>query len=229
MKYVIYTRVSDKKQDDGTSPETQLEDCLAVVGNAEYIHIADTAKGWLATEKRRKLMAAIDHIHKGDVLLCRSPDRLSRNTEELGVIKAFVRRNGGRIECVIGDLNDEDCTPGEWLVKRVLGLLPEYEIRLLSSRVKRAHQKKCQDNEQLGFLRYGFKSVKGKVVAHKEQQKILALMLQWRKEGNSFRYITQKLNEQQLYNSLGKPWVYESVRQIVSKALLAEENLLGRA
>lgn len=224
MKYVIYTRVSDVKQEDGTSPETQLEDCLTLVGNAAYIHIHDTAKGWLPIEKRPRLLKAIGELEAGDILLCRSPDRLSRDNEEIGAIKSLVRKNKATINVFKGSLKSENMSAHEWLVQTMLAALPEYEVRLLGERIDRAYTKKKEANEAMGYARYGYKSEKGKVIKDEERQRVLQQMIRMKKKGKSIREIVQSLNDAEIYNTVGKPWAYESVRRILNQELAESQS-----
>lgn len=217
MKYVIYTRISSKQQKEGTSPETQLEDCRKVVGRKPYVHIHDTAKGWLPTEDRSKLNAAINQLNKGDVLLVRTADRLCRNVEEMGVIKYLVRIKGAKIQCVIGDFTDADLHPGDWLVSRVLSHLPEYEIRILAARMKRCHAKKRENNEAMGTPPYGLKIVDGKLVEDEEQQETLKMIKSLKDQGLSQRAIVAILNEAGMYNTVGKPWTKTPLAKIMQR------------
>lgn len=226
MKYVIYVRVSDVKQEDGTSPETQLEDCIKYIGKSKYTAIIDTQKGGIPLARRKKLREAIDELESGDVLLALRADRLSRKLENLAVIKYLVKSRGASVETVDGSLKPASEDPMAFALEMMAGVFAQVEVMNTSIRIRRAHKKKREMKEALGFCAYGFRRRGEKIEADPKQQKILESMLAWRAQGMSYREIVRKLNDEGLYNTRGRPWNHAGVYSVINTA---QKNLLVRA
>jgi len=225
MKYVIVTRISDVQQQDGTSPESQLEDCLKYIKGASYIHFHDIGKGGIPLKKRKVLLEAISHLEKGDVLLCPRSDRLSRNGDTIALIKHLVQERGGTIEYADGTKIACGANASDWLQTKMLEVLAEYERLVLSGRIRRAYKQKRAKGEAMGRVPYGYKIIEGFVVEDVQQQAILASMHALREQGKSFREIAQLLNSQGLYNCYNRPWHYPNIHRILKRIESEQGNL----
>lgn len=219
MKYVIYTRVSDEKQKGGTSPDTQLEDCLKHIGRCQYEHVHDTNKGGIPVIKRTVLLDAISLLQKGDVLLCSSPDRLCRSIEEMGAIRHLVREQKGTIEFVKGNSNVDELNPWEWYTHQILGLQPEMERRVMAHRVKRAHKSKREKGEFMGFVPYGKRRIGTQIVEDEEERKQIDFMICRREEGVPYREIAAEMKERNMLNREGRPWNFRSIQRILAREI----------
>ena len=226
MKYVIVTRVSDIKQEEGTSPETQFEDCLKYIKDAKYVHFHDTGKGGIALKKRKILLEAIDTLEKGDVLLAPRADRLSRSGETMALIKYMVKERKATIEYADGTKISLGDNASDWLQTKMLETLAEYERLVLSSRIRRAHKHKKALREVMGRVPYGYKNVNGKLKEDSRQQEILAKIRFLRDSKMTYREIALWLNERGFYNCYNRPWHYPNIYRIMKKEKVAQQESL---
>ena len=226
MKYIIVTRISDVQQEGGTSPDSQVEDCIEYIGpEAEYIHFHDIGKGGIPLKKRKVLLEAISHLENGDVLLAPRSDRLSRNGDTIALIKHLVQERGATIEYADGTKVACGSNASDWLQTKMLEVLAEYERLVLSGRIRRAYKQKRSKGEVMGKVPYGYKNVEGFIVEDPKQQAILSSMHALRGQGKSYREIADWLNEQGLYNCYDRPWHHPNILRILRKNPLECETL----
>lgn len=222
MKYVLYARVSDKKQEDGTSPETQVEDLIAFAGKSKYALVVDTQKGGIPLARRKKLRQAIELLEKGDVLVVARADRLSRRMENLAVIKHLVREQGATVQSLDGSLKPASEDPMALAFEVMAGLFAQIEVMNLGKRMRRCTKHKREKGEAMGFCPYGFKRQGQMLVPDSKQQQTLQRMLSLRSEGKSYRNIVRILNDEGLYNTRGDPWNLAGVHSVINTALKDE-------
>jgi DNA invertase Pin-like site-specific DNA recombinase len=217
MTDYIFTRVSDEKQEDGTSPETQLANCVKYIGHQNYIHVHDTQKGGIALKRRKKLMDLIALLEKGDRLICARSDRLSRNDQTIAVIKHYVEEKGAKIEYADGTKVVSEDRPADWMQMKMLEMLAQYERIVISSRIRTAYIAKKEKKEAMGFARFGYKNEGGKVVEDATNYPTLLLMRDLRKQGMSYRKIADRLNDGGSRNSQGRAWHFQQVQKILAR------------
>lgn len=84
MKVIVYRRVStDEQNNSGNGLNAQLDACVLWAKNNSadvYADFADSISGASSIEKRDGLMAAINELDNGDILLVAKRDRLGRGS-----------------------------------------------------------------------------------------------------------------------------------------------------
>lgn len=229
MKYVIYLRVSKDEQDE----RTQEDYCLRFLKHndrTEFNHVIFTDKitSRKSLDKRLGLQSALKSLDAGDVLIAMRVDRLARNLHE--------------VTCIIHELDKKKADvvlvdqPGI-RNKALLGLyagMAEEEGKMLRKRVKeKLHTKRMRNERISGQLPYGYRMdeeklievgkndnrqlKQGVLVEHPEEILILRMMEDLHSEGNSFRQITQVVNERGHRNRNRKVFHHMSVYKILTR------------
>lgn len=229
MKYVIYLRVSTKKQDF----RPQLDQCLAFLQPKkpfEYAVYTDELSSGLSLDKREGLKQAMQSLRQGDFLVSLRLDRIARNLYETTQI--IHELDGKKAEILLID------QPGI-KNKILLGLyagMAEEEVKMIRRRTRDKMQAKRERAERISrWLPYGYAMhptakimIKnreesgwteklGLLVPEAGEQLVLAQMCQLFDEGNSYRKIAHKLTDQGYTNRLGQPFQSMSIYRILSR------------
>lgn len=243
MKYVIYLRVSTKKQDTNT----QLQMCLDFLKKKDsqdfsYLVFSDEITSKKALEKRKGICAALDSIRAGDVFVGQRVDRLSRNSYECHHIKRRLDEVGAELL-----LTDQPGISNKVIFGVYIGIAEE-EVKLIRERTKNKLWAKKQRNERVGTVPYGFtldmenlvlvngkddeKVLKpGLLLPLLHEQQVLTAMCRLFDQGQSYRQIANTLTDQGYRNRKGNPFQHMSIYRILSqtgratsKDLLQEET-----
>lgn len=139
---VIYTRFSPRRNaEEAVSCETQEALCrelLTAKGWTERsAHRDEAVSGDTELDERQGLMAAIEALQKGDVLLVYRRDRLARDAFLAEFLRRKVGSKGARIEACQGEaVASGDESPEARFVRGVLDLVAQLERELISARTK---------------------------------------------------------------------------------------------
>lgn len=231
MKYVIYLRVSTKKQD----MRTQLDYCIRFLkahhgGTFQYLVFQDEITTRKAIKKREGFQSAMAAIQPGDVLVAMRLDRLSRNLYE-----------------ITGIINDLDIKKAEAMLvdqpgiknKVMLGLyagMAEEEVKLIRRRVKEKLTAKVYRGERTNIsMPYGksldmenlipIKNKDGNGVTMKpgillenaQELHALDLMCTLFDAGLSYDSVCRELTNRGYLNRAGKPFQQTSVLRILNR------------
>lgn len=207
-----YLRVStDEQVDSGLGLAAQR---AAIVAEAER-------RGWqleLVEEEGRSgkdlnrpvLAAALDRLdrHGADVLVVSRLDRLSRSVHDFSGLLKRAERRGWSVVC--SDLGVDTSTPTGELMATVVAGTAQYERRLISQRTREALAAKKAAGVRLGRPQ----ALSGDVVA-----RIVAM----RRDGQSFRAIAQRLEDDGVPTARGgATWHASSVKAVCESQAAAE-------
>jgi len=142
-KAVILRRVSTQEQGDSRNGlDAQLHTCdkeIAIRGWTTIAVFTEVVSGFIVPmHKRDGLNAAIDLCKtSGAVLVCAKGDRLSRRlTERLELMESSHKEGWAVFLC---DLPEADpTTAAGWMMQTMMGMLAEYERRIISERTSDA-------------------------------------------------------------------------------------------
>lgn len=157
---VILTRCSTEEQKDTRNGlNAQMDSCHAWVRSSGGTVIGtfsdEGVSGAADLSKRVGLMAAINALGNGDVLLVAKRDRLGRDPMVLAMIERLVAKAGARIISAAGEGTEGD-DPSQILMRRMIDAFSEYERLILKARTKAALKAKKQRGERTGSVPYGF-------------------------------------------------------------------------
>jgi site-specific DNA recombinase len=114
---LIYCRVSDPKQKEGYSLETQDELARAYCGQCGYVLVESVPEietgAYLWERKQLSQIREIIRQHLFEVLVCHAVDRISRNQAHLYILAEELERAGVRLEFVTEVF--EDTAVGKFL------------------------------------------------------------------------------------------------------------------
>ncbi len=152
MRYVIYTRVSGKKQ----ITENQIREARQYVYNVKDKNdeICEFDEPDSTTKKpmhlRTKLQQLIAFLRRGDTLVVYKVDRLARDPKELITLYCDIFDKGIKIV----SLNDPMC---DRVNICIYAFVAASERQNISTRTKTGLTLKRSKNERVGAVTYGFK------------------------------------------------------------------------
>lgn len=210
--YVIYTRVSTKKQESsGLGLEGQTKAIASYIeskGGVVVASFSDTATGTgnplKRTGLRRALKAATEH---NATLVVSHLDRLSRDCAALGVLTQAHSDNKLQLSHSRYGAFDVPplvacCEADDALTTRFKAIMAEEEVKAIRRRIKAALDIRKQAGDW----------VPGKAAndAARERHKALAHLLPriraFRHHNRTWQSIADQLNREGITNTKGKPW-----------------------
>lgn len=224
MKLVAYCRVSSVGQEDNTSLQYQEDKLRAycALHDHELVKVFIEAKSGKDTN-RKQYQAMLDMLPLVDGILVFKLDRLTRNVKDLLVLLDDVLKPQGKELLSFSEKLDTSDPRGRFFLQ-MIGSMAEMERSLIAERCAagRAAAKAQGKHIGGGELRYGYYYDKksGKVVEHKEEQKVIAQMRHWYEvEGWYCREIAEELNRLRVPTKLnrGSLWTASKVSRIFNK------------
>src|SRR5579872_6505793 len=152
-KIIGYTRVSTGAQAVSglglEAQEAQIRTTAARLGlEVAAIFSDEGLSGSLSLEERPQLLAAVDALSRGDVLLVAKRDRLGRDVVAVALIERLVARKGARVVSAAGEGTDAE-DPTALLMRRIVDSFAEYERLLIGARTKAALKAKRARGERV--------------------------------------------------------------------------------
>jgi len=229
MKYLIYLRVSTKKQDE----ETQLEYCLNFIkqrekGEFKYevFRDKDTSKKKLFDREGGKQL--FNSLKTGDIIIAIRLDRITRSLLETTKLIDLLEKQNSEILLV-----DQPGIKNKIMLGLYAGMAEE-EIKLLRKRIKeKIGAKKTKGERYSRYLPYGYglhetKLVpirkgeeilmkRGVLVPVYEEQQLLTRIYELADLGHSYGRIAKILNDQGYRNREDNPFQKMSIYRIVAR------------
>ena len=217
---VAYIRVSTDDQHLG--PDAQRE---AIRAHCERSglhlvaeHLDHGVSGGAPLDKRPALMAALDDLTPGAVLVVAKRDRLARDTMAAAMLERLAARAGASIETANGAGNGD--SPEALLMRRMMDAFAEYERALIRARTKAALRVKRARGEKTGGDCPIGSTVAddGKhLVAEPREARALALIRELRAGGMTIRAIAAELNKRGVA-ARGRSWHPTTVARTLKRA-----------
>ncbi len=217
------TRVSTADQAESglglEAQQTAIEAAAVRLGLTVVETFTDAGvSGGLALEYRPALVAAIDILGTGDVLLVAKRDRLGRDVLNVAMIERLVERRGARVYSSAGEGSDDDGPTGK-LMRQIVDSFAEYERALIRARTRAAMQAARARGQRIGRIPWG--SALGDdgrtLVLNLEERALLAEIRALRDQGLALISIAEVLNERGLLNRQGRPWLPNFVGQLLQR------------
>ncbi|PQJ96977.1 recombinase family protein [Chromatium okenii] len=215
-KTIAYLRTSTGWQEFGI--DAQLDQCRAFNNKIDAVFSDEGISGNVSLHKRPGLLAALDSLQNGDVLLVARRDRLCRGDPVLiAMIERLVEKRGARIISVAGEGTEGD-DPTNRLMRRIVDAFAEYEILLVKARTTAALSSKKARGERTGGVPYGYKlhpMNPKELVIDEIEQEIITLIKTLRATGQSLQKIADVLTAQG-YKPRGKNWHRQTIKNILN-------------
>jgi DNA invertase Pin-like site-specific DNA recombinase len=163
--------------------------------------------GGLPLEQRPALLAALDALGRGDVLLIAKRDRLGRSVLNVAMIERLVERKNARIVSAAGEGSDDD-GPTSRLMRSIIDAFSEYERQIIRARTKAALRTKKRRGECVGSVPLGRAlAPNGKtLVPFEDEQRVLDLLYELREAGGTLRAVAAELNARAHRTRKGGVW-----------------------
>jgi DNA invertase Pin-like site-specific DNA recombinase len=220
MKAIIYTRVSTAEQGkSGLGLQAQLDaatefcrdESIEVVSHYEE---TETGKGFDAIDKRPQLAKALAHAKKeGAALVVAKLDRLSRN---VAFISSLMET---KVPFIVAQLG-KDADP---FMLHLYAALSEKERELISTRTKaalavlKAQGVVLGNQTNLDEARL-LSNTTNRAKAAAFADKVMATVIQYRKDGDTLPAIADKLNNMGVKTRRGGKWHASTVSNILKRA-----------
>jgi DNA invertase Pin-like site-specific DNA recombinase len=220
---VAYVRVSTADQaDSGLGLEAQqgaIETAAARLGMPVVDTFTDAGvSGGLPLEQRPALVAALDAIRAGDVLLVAKRDRLGRDVLNVAMIERLVERRGARVFSAAGEGSDDD-TPTGKLMRQIIDAFAEYERAVIRARTKSAMGVAKKQGRRVGHVPFGKRVASdGRHLEEDPFELMILNRIRWlRARGFTLDDIATELNQQGFANRQGRPWKPSFIGQLLER------------
>lgn len=214
MGAVAYIRVSTGEQELGIEAQRKAISEWALSNRETPAFFVDKGlSGGLAPDERPALMAAIQHLTKGDKFVVAKRDRIARDVMIDAMIHRLIEKKGAEVVSVDGTGNGDG--PEAQLMRTIVAAFAAFERAMISSRTKAALQAKRDRGEVTGTPPYGTRVSGGKLIREDYEWSIVRnIMLPARKKDASYHAIADKLNEYEVPTRYGGKWYATTVRRI---------------
>ncbi|MFC1910960.1 recombinase family protein [Chloroflexota bacterium] len=227
MKSAIYCRVStDNQEREGTSLQTQLENCLAYCQNKGYdvsYRFSEAYSGLSLERPELDKLRELVRAEAIDVVVCYSLDRLTRDPGHGVIITQELEKHGVKLEAVTEDVDNSELGK---LISYIRGYAAKLEAEKIKERCVRGKRAKAKLGRIVagnGFGLYGYDYIKvsqmngGKRVINENEAKWVKQVFGWLvDEGLSTNAITYRLRALGAPTKCGKIWSRQSVRGILT-------------
>lgn len=219
-----YVRVSTEEQaDSGLGLEAQR---AAIRSAAERMGLdivewfSDEGVSGGKIDGRFGLLAAIDAMKRGYVLIVSRRDRLARDSMLACWIEKEIAKRQGRIVSVAGEGTESD-DPTSVLMRRIIDAFAEYERLMIGARTKAALRVKARRGERVGrHATYGYRlDANGQQVPDAHEQEGVRLMIRLRGDGLSYARIAAELEAMGFGARSGQRLSAKVVRDVVRREL----------
>ena len=225
MKKVVgYIRVSTTIQKEkGNSISNQI-DLIKKYCNQNELQLEKIFedKGISGMKKNRLGLNEMFESIKNDNIDCVIVYSLSRLGRKLKDVIEFIdelSKNNIQFISLKENFNNNDIV-GK-LMFNILGSINEFEVNLLSQRIKDVKQfKKSRNEVYCGNILFGKKRIGKKLVDNNEELKVLNIIDKMRSENISYNKISNYLNDNNILSKEKGKWYGSSVRSVYLNGIL---------
>lgn len=221
-KYFAYLRVSSVHQTKGDQNGIQAQrDAIEAYSQQKGIDYSTInifvdagVSGAIPFFNRPELLKCLESMKSGDILICSSLCRISRDMMDSLLFEAELEK----MKCSILSTRDEGThsnNVSSQLVKRILQSVNTYERDVLRARTSAALQARKRRGLSTGYVPFGFTTGESKALLINSDEVTVAERLSVLKNsGLSLRKIALQMNTEKLFNRNGKRWSHVTVRNI---------------
>ena len=219
MKVVGYNRVSSMGQvEDGISLEAMEFKIRAWADLNGYDNVeifTDAGMSGSSMEKREALLAALDAIGKGDVLVVYSLSRLARSTKDtLEIADLLMEKSADLVS--LSEKIDTTTAAGK-MVFRMLAVLNEFERDQIAERTKMALAYKKSQGRVYGQVPYGFRREGDCLCPDETEEEAIQLILRLREQGWNYSKIARELNGLGYRSKCNGQFYPQTVKDIIAQ------------
>jgi site-specific DNA recombinase len=222
----VYCRVStDNQEREGTSLQTQLENCLKYCQDKGYDVSYRFSEAYSGLSLERPELDNLRELVRNeavDVIVCYSLDRLSRDPGHGVIITQELEKHGVRLETVTEDVDNSELGKLISYIRGYASKVEAQKIRERTMRGKRARAKEGRIPSGSGSAIYGYDYIKvsqgngGRRVINETEAAWVRQVFEWLvKDGLSTNAITYRLRDLNVPTKLGKIWGRQSIQTML--------------
>jgi len=219
---VAYRRVSTAEQAGSGLGLDAQESAIARAAARLDLSVAGTftdagISGGLPLEQRPALLAALNALGKGDVLIVAKRDRLGRDVLNVAMIGRLVERKGARIVSAAGEGTDTN-DPTSRLMRQIVDCFAEYERAIIRARTRAALAVKKSRGERVGGIPYGYQLADdGRTLELRaDEQRTVDVVRELRGAGLTYRAVADELNARGCRSRTGGRWTRQAAHMLVA-------------
>lgn len=228
-KVIGYQRVSTTEQaGSGLGLDAQEAAIRATAARLQLplagMFVDAGVSGGLPLEKRPGLLAALDALGKGDLLVVAKRDRLGRDVLNVAMLERLTERKGARIVSTAGEGTEAD-DPTSRLMRQIVDSFAEYERAIIRARTRAALAVKKGRGERAGTIPFGFRlsASQKRLEPEPDEQHVLAVIRTLRASGTPLRAIAANLNDRGLTTRRGTAWRHQYVAAALRGSMLSKQ------
>ena len=222
----VYCRVStDNQEREGTSLQTQLENCLKYCQDKGYDVSYRFSEAYSGLSLERPELDNLRELVRNeavDVIVCYSLDRLSRDPGHGVIITQELEKHGVRLETVTEDVDNSELGKLISYIRGYASKVEAQKIRERTMRGKRARAKEGRIPSGSGSAIYGYDYIKvsqgngGRRVINETEAAWVRQVFEWLvKDGLTTNAITYRLRDLNVPTKLGKIWGRQSIQTML--------------
>lgn len=225
---IAYLRVStDRQADEGFGLEVQEAAVRrwARVNRMRIVHVIrdEGRSGAADVIDRPGLAEAIGHVRAGraDALVVPRLDRLARDLVLQEWIRADLIRAGAELRSASPSedafLRHDPEDPTGTLIRQILGAVAQHERAMIRLRMDAGRARKRETGGYAGGAPpYGFRSEGRDLVPNLAEQRQVARIRRWHRDGRSLREIARRLNAEGIPSRRGR-WHPQTVSRVLER------------
>ncbi len=228
-KAVGYIRVSTTEQVSGFGLELQ-EEAIRSYCRSQGFSLVEVLRdeglsGSNGLERRVGLAEALALLKCGEanVLVVYRLDRLARDLILQETLVQRLREQGTPVKSASEpDLDTDTDDPTKILIRQIVGAVSQYERAVIRGRMMAGKAAKAAEGGYLGGrVPYGYRLADGSIVPDDDEQRIVALVGEFRQSGLSLRRIAAELERRDFRPRDGGRWHANSIRRVAATSLSA--------
>jgi len=174
--------------------------------------------GAASLDARPGLLAALDALKRGDVLIVAKRDRLGRDVLVVAMVERLASRKGARVVSAAGEGTDGN-SPADVLMRQMIDAFAQFERAVIGVRTKAALQAKRARGERAGTVPFGYVAdADGRLTPCACERRVVALVRELRDAGYTLQAIADELNAQGYTTRKGTSWRHQYVSAIAGVA-----------
>lgn len=221
-KAFIYVRISQDRTGAGLGVTRQEEDCMALAEKLGWDVVqvfTDDDVSAYSGKLRPQYRAMLEALKAGaaNAVIVWHTDRLHRSPRELEEYLDIAEAHGVTTQTVqAGEL--DLATPSGRAVARTLGAWARFESEHKADRVRRAQRQAVEAGKWTGGARpFGWQFEDGKPVIDKAEADRVREATRGVIAGRSLGHYVRAFNEAGVTTSMGKPWTYTGLKQVLRR------------
>ncbi|MQA05300.1 MAG: recombinase family protein [Streptosporangiales bacterium] len=214
----IYCRISKDRAGAGLGVERQEADCRDLAARLGWDVVAvfvDNDISAYSGQRRPQYELMLRAVRDGEIaaILAWHPDRLHRRALELEEFVTVAETHGTQVQTVSAGTVDLSTASGR-MVARMLGAAAQHEVDHARERMRRAKSQAAADGRYRGGPRpFGFDA--DGVTIREDEAQVIREATTAVLAGRSLAAVARDLGDRGVKTSVGKPWTYQRLRDVL--------------